>query len=162
MQKLYYQFPETWFGDCMPFGHGDKFYLYHQRDTRKPGPFGEPFGWDLATTSDFVHYEDCGVAIPRGTDEEQDQFIFAGSVFEAEGQYHIFYTGYNRDYPALGKPSQVLMHTKEYHTPGIDDTFREILTPMIMAAIYARINVHLENVRKHPMEIRRYYHKLDY
>ena len=43
-------------------------------------------------------------------DEEQDQFIFAGSVFEAEGQYHIFYTGYNRDYPALGKPSQVLMH----------------------------------------------------
>ena len=104
MQKLYYQFPETWFGDCMPFGHGDKFYLYHQRDTRKPGPFGEPFGWDLATTSDFVHYEDKGVAIPRGTDEEQDQFIFAGSVFEAEGQYHIFYTGYNRDYPALGKP----------------------------------------------------------
>lgn len=75
MQKLYYQFPGTWFGDCMPFGKGDKFYLYHQRDTRKPGPFGEPFGWDLATTSDFVHYEDCGVAIPRGTDEEQDQFI---------------------------------------------------------------------------------------
>ena len=37
MQKLYYQFPKTWFGDCMPFGHGDKFYLYHQRDTRKPG-----------------------------------------------------------------------------------------------------------------------------
>ena len=110
MQKLYYQFPGTWFGDCMPFGHGDNFYLYHQRDTRKPGPFGEPFGWDLATTSDFVHYEDKGVAIPRGTDEEQDQFIFAGSVFEAEGQYHIFYTGYNRDYPALGKPSQVLMH----------------------------------------------------
>ena len=73
MQKLYYQFPGTWFGDCMPFGHGDKFYLYHQRDTRKPGPFGEPFGWDLATTSDFVHYEDKGVAIPRGTDEEQDQ-----------------------------------------------------------------------------------------
>ena len=30
MQKLYYQFPGTWFGDCMPFGKGDKFYLYHQ------------------------------------------------------------------------------------------------------------------------------------
>ena len=102
MHKLYYQFPNTWFGDCMPFGHGNEFFLYHQRDTRKPGPFGEPFGWDLATTSDFVHYKDCGVAVPRGTDEEQDQFIFAGSVFEAEGQYHIFYTGYNRDYPAQG------------------------------------------------------------
>jgi beta-fructofuranosidase len=110
MQKLYYQYPNTWFGDCMPYGKGKEFYLFHQRDTRQPGPFGEPFGWDLATTSDFVHYKDYGVAIPRGTDEEQDQFIFAGSVFEGEGQYHIFYTGYNRNYPKLGKPSQVLMH----------------------------------------------------
>ena len=89
MTKLYYQFPNTWFGDCMPFGKGDQFYLFHQRDTRKPCPFGEPFGWDLAVTSDFVHYEDKGTALPRGTDEEQDQFIFAGSVFEAEGKYHI-------------------------------------------------------------------------
>ena len=91
MTKLYYQFPNTWFGDCMPFGKGDQFYLFHQRDTRRPCPFGEPFGWDLAVTSDFVHYEDKGTALPRGTDEEQDQFIFAGSVFEAEGKYHIFY-----------------------------------------------------------------------
>ena len=45
-------------------------------------------------------------------DEEQDQFIFAGSVFEAEGKYHIFYTGFNRDYPKLGKASQVLMHAE--------------------------------------------------
>ena len=50
MTKLYYQFPNTWFGDCMPFGKGDQFYLFHQRDTRKPCPFGEPFGWDLAVT----------------------------------------------------------------------------------------------------------------
>ncbi len=110
MQKLYYQFPNTWFGDCMPYGKGEEFYLFHQRDTRKPCPFGEPFGWDLATTSDFVHYKDYGTVVPRGTDEEQDQFIFAGSVFEGEGRYHIFYTGYNRDYPKLGKASQVLMH----------------------------------------------------
>ena len=89
MQKLYYQFPGTWFGDCMPFGHGDKFYLYHQRDTRKPGPFGEPFGWDLATTSDFVHYEDKGVAIPRGTDEEQDQFSLQ-EVFSRQKDSIIF------------------------------------------------------------------------
>lgn len=94
----------------MPFGYGDKFYLYHQRDTRKPEPFGEPFGWDLVLTSDFVTYENMGTAVPRGTDEEQDQFIFAGSIFEAEQQYHIFYTGYNRNYPAMGKASQVLMH----------------------------------------------------
>ncbi len=110
MNKLYYQHPGTWFGDCMPFGRDNEFYLFHQRDNRNPCPFGEPFGWDLAVTSDFVNYRDLGTAIPGGTDEEQDQFIFAGSVFEAAGQYHSFYTGYNRDYPRLGKPSQVLMH----------------------------------------------------
>ena len=32
--KIYYQHPQTWFGDCMPFGKGDTFYLFHQRDTR--------------------------------------------------------------------------------------------------------------------------------
>ena len=55
----------------MPFGKGDTFYLFHQRDTRKPCPFGEPFGWDLATTKDFVTYEDCGTAILRGDDTKQ-------------------------------------------------------------------------------------------
>lgn len=110
MNKLYYQFPGTWFGDCMPYGKGDEFYLFHQRDNRNPCPFGEPFGWDLAVTSDFVEYKDMGVAIPRGTDEEQDQFIYAGSIFEAEGSYHAFYTGYNREYPKFGRASQVLMH----------------------------------------------------
>lgn len=110
MNQLYYQFPGTWFGDCMPYGKGEDFYLFHQRDNRNPEPFGEPFGWDLAVTSDFVNYRDMGTAIPRGSDEEQDQFIFAGSIFEGEGQYHAFYTGYNREYPKRGKASQVLMH----------------------------------------------------
>lgn len=111
MHKLFYQPEGYWFGDCMPFGKDGKFYLFHQRDNRNPGPFGEPFGWALAVTDDFIHYEDFGDAIPRGADDEQDQFIFAGSVFEAEGQYHIFYTGYNRDYdPAKGQNPQVLMH----------------------------------------------------
>lgn len=54
----------------MPFGKGDEFFLFHQRDNRNP----EPFGWDLATTKDFVDYRDCGVAVPRGGDDEQDQF----------------------------------------------------------------------------------------
>lgn len=45
---------------------------------------------------------------------------------------------------------------------GIDDQFRGILSPVIMAAIYARINVQLEEARKHPMDIRRYYRRLKY
>lgn len=113
MHKLYYQPPGAYFGDCMPFGKDGTFYLYHQRDFRNPGPLPicEPFGWDLVTTRDFIHYEEHETAIPTGESTAQDQFIFAGSIFEDnKGLYHAFYTGYNRDYPSLGKPSQVLMH----------------------------------------------------
>jgi beta-fructofuranosidase len=109
MHQLYYQPQGYWFGDCMPFYHNGKFYLYHQRDTRKPGPFGEPFGWALVRTMDFVHYEDLGESLQRGGDEAQDQFIFAGSLFEAKGVFYAMYTGFNRDYPKLGKAAQVLM-----------------------------------------------------
>jgi beta-fructofuranosidase len=110
VHAIYYQHPGTWFGDCMPFCDSDgTFYLYHQRDTRVPGPFGEPFGWALARTRDFVTYEDLGESLERGADDAQDQFIFAGSVFEAHGTYYAMYTGFNRDYPAQGRPSQVLM-----------------------------------------------------
>jgi len=94
----------------MPFYHDGKFYLYHQRDTRNPIPlFGEPFGWSLACTTDFVHYEDLGEALPRGGDDAQDQFIFAGSLFAANGLFYAMYTGFNQDYPQQGKASQVLM-----------------------------------------------------
>jgi len=117
MNKLYYQPEGFWFGDCMPFGKDDSFYLFHQRDKRNPCPLsGEPFGWSLTITKDFVHYEDRGIAIPRGSDTEQDQFIFAGSIFEDRDHvYHAFYTGYNRDYPKQGKPAQVLLQAKSHN-----------------------------------------------
>ena len=54
MYQLYYQPEGIWVGDIMPYGKEGQFYVYHQRDTRNPGPFGEPFGWALATTKDFV------------------------------------------------------------------------------------------------------------
>ncbi|WP_122643214.1 family 43 glycosylhydrolase [Luxibacter massiliensis] len=114
MHHLYYQPENACFGDCMPYGLGSEFYLFHQRDRRNPAPLPdcEPFGWDLITTNDFVHYQDYGTVIGCGQKDEQDQFIFAGSIFKAKGEYHAFYTGYNRDYPARGLPSQVLMHAK--------------------------------------------------
>lgn len=108
--KIHYQPEGHFFGDCMPFYWEGKYYLYHQRDTRNPGPFGEPFGWDLATTSDFVTYEDRGEAIPGGGDDSVDQFIFAGSVYRDEaGQFQAIYTGYNRDRVGTELPSQVLL-----------------------------------------------------
>ena len=64
----------------------------------------------LATTKDFVDYKDYGESLKRGTDEEADQFIYAGSVFETEAGFHAFYTGYNREFLKAGKTSQTLLH----------------------------------------------------
>lgn len=111
MAKLYYNCPGGAFGDCMPFGKEGTFYLFYLRDPRVGGrSMGKPFGWDLLKTKDFVHYEDLGNAIPHGTDEEQDQYVFSGSVIKALGQYHAFYTGNNMLFPQQGKPGQVQMH----------------------------------------------------
>ena len=66
--KLFYEPNNAYFGDCMPFYHDGTFYVFHQRDARNPRPF-EPFEWSLATTKDFVHYEDKGVAIPKEGDD---------------------------------------------------------------------------------------------
>lgn len=84
---------------------------------KKSRTFGEPFGWALATTKDFVDYKDYGESLKRGTDEEADQFIYAGSVFETEAGFHAFYTGYNREFLKAGKTSQTLLHATS--TDGI-------------------------------------------
>ena len=81
--KLFYEPQGAYFGDCMPFYHDGKFYVFHQRDKRDPQPF-EPFEWSLATTTDFIHYEDMGVAIPKEGEDDPEQYIFAGSVFEGK------------------------------------------------------------------------------
>ena len=57
MYQLYYQPEGIWVGDIMPYGKEGQFYVYHQRDTRNPGPFGEPFGWALATTKRFCRLQ---------------------------------------------------------------------------------------------------------
>jgi len=127
--NLYYQHPGTWFGDCMPIYARGAYYLFHQRDTRRPGPFGEPFGWALARTTDFVVYEDFGDVLPRGEDSSQDQFVFAGSVFEANGSFYAAYTGYNRDYAAHGKPAQVLMLAASDDLLDWHKTGRRVVVP---------------------------------
>ena len=92
----------------MPFGKGDEFFLFHQRDNRNPEPFGEPFGWDLATTKDFVDYRDCGVAVPRGGDDEQDQFVFATDGMQSPGR-RLCLQEERRESPARPADRQLLL-----------------------------------------------------
>lgn len=52
--------------------------------------------------------------------------------------------------------------TRDYKVDGINPEFRGILAPMIMRSVFQRVSAHLEQVRKHPLEIRRYYRHLEY
>ena len=52
--------------------------------------------------------------------------------------------------------------TCDYRAEGLSKKYRGIWSPMIMRSAFQRISAHLENVRKHPLEIRRYYRHLDY
>ena len=129
MHKVYYQPEGIWVGDIMPYGEDGTFYLYHQRDTRNPEPFGEPFGWALATTKDFINYKDFGESLERGSDEEVDQYIYAGTVFKVGDKYHALYTGCNRDKVRARLMKQVLLHATSDDAVKWEKNIAETLLP---------------------------------
>ncbi len=55
-----------------------------------------------------------------------------------------------------------IIDTKDYPLPGISDKFRGYLSHLLLRVITNRIDVHIEKLNCHPMEIRRYYRQLDY
>jgi len=52
--------------------------------------------------------------------------------------------------------------TMDFELEGISDEFRGILSPIVMRTAFQRVSTHLEHNRRHPLEIRRYYRRLDY
>lgn len=97
-------------GDFIPLYAEGKYQLFYLQDWRDAEKFGEGTPWYRLSTNDFVHFEEHGEVIPRGTKEEQDLFIFTGSAIHAQGKYHIFYTGHNHHLAGQGKPMQAVMH----------------------------------------------------
>jgi len=55
-----------------------------------------------------------------------------------------------------------IIDTKDYELKGISEKFRGNISHLVMRAITSRIDVHLERLNCHPMEIRRYYRQLNY
>lgn len=55
-----------------------------------------------------------------------------------------------------------IIDTKDYELKGISDKYRGHLSHLLMRVITNRIDVHIERLNCHPMEIRRYYRVLDY
>nr|SFZ88011.1 Glucosamine--fructose-6-phosphate aminotransferase [isomerizing] [Loigolactobacillus rennini] len=55
-----------------------------------------------------------------------------------------------------------IIDAKDYEMPGFTKEFRGNLSPFILRAVNDRIDVHIEHLNRHPMQIRRYYRQLDY
>ncbi len=85
-------------GDVMPFYDGEVLNIYHLQNSRgSQSMYYHPIS--RLTTTDFVHYEDRGVAISY---EEKfsspDAALGTGSFIKDEdGLYHCFYTGHNAE-----------------------------------------------------------------
>lgn len=55
-----------------------------------------------------------------------------------------------------------VIDSKDYDLPGIDERFRGNLSHLVTHAVTQRIDAHMEQLNCHPMEIRRYYRRLNY
>jgi len=109
-RDFFYKPLNAWAADFIPFywqGQFDLFYLLDWRDKANQGD-GTP--WHLVTTRDFVHFEEHGEMLPRGGHDDQDLWVFTGSVIQAEGKFHIYYTGHNSYYKVKYQPQEAIMH----------------------------------------------------
>ncbi len=110
MQEFFYRPAGAWAADFIPFYDGERFRLFYLLDWRDKAGHGEGTPWLQISTTDFVHFEEHGEMLARGTEAEQDLYVFTGCVVSAEGQHHIFYTGHNPHFNKFGKPVQAVMH----------------------------------------------------
>lgn len=55
-----------------------------------------------------------------------------------------------------------VIDTKDYELEGISDEFRKHFSVSINWALLSRISVYLERERNHPLDLRRYYRKVEY
>ncbi len=55
-----------------------------------------------------------------------------------------------------------LLDTKDYELPGISPRFRGLLAPLVLDTVVDRISKHLERVRNHSLDLRRYYRVVEY
>lgn len=99
-----------WVGDVIPFQRDGVFHLWYLFDDREVPKTGMP--WHLVTTTDFVHFEDRGLAVPSGGPDAEDFNVYTGSVvIDDDGVAHLFSTAQNPTRRgADGRPLQLVAH----------------------------------------------------
>jgi beta-fructofuranosidase len=107
--RLFYRPEDGVAADFIPCFHDETFHLFYLKDYRAPECHGEGTPWFHLTTTDCLHFEEHGEALPRGTREEQDRWVFTGCVTSHGAGFHIFYTGHNSHFAGTGRPVQQVM-----------------------------------------------------
>lgn len=107
---MFYRSPDlSVCADVIPFFENGEFKLFYLRDYRDIYNKGEGCPWCLLTTKDLVHYEDHGPVLLRGNVDEQDLYVFTGSIFKENDIYYIYYTGHNPHLRQQGFPEQKIL-----------------------------------------------------
>jgi fructoselysine-6-phosphate deglycase len=55
-----------------------------------------------------------------------------------------------------------VVDTKDFALPGVSDRTRELISQVLLAAVFERVSAHLEVIREHPLTTRRYYKQIAY
>lgn len=110
MSEFFYRPRDAWAADFIPFYKDGVYHLFYLLDWRDKKNHGEGTPWYHISTKDFIHFKEYGETLPRGGVDDQDLYVYTGSVFEALGQYHIYYTGHNPHLREKGLPEQGVMH----------------------------------------------------
>ncbi len=78
-------------GDTMPYYEDGTYYIYYLKDR------GDSFNHSvyLATTKDFIHWEEKQEPILKAEGTGQEMMIGTGSVVKVNEKYYFFYTGNN-------------------------------------------------------------------
>jgi len=108
--SIFYIPADGYAADFIPFHHQGAYHLFYLKDYRNKAEYGEGISWFHLETRDFLNITEHGEAIPHGAVDEQDLFVFTGSVIEKDGVFHTFYTGHNPHMREKGKPEQAILH----------------------------------------------------
>jgi beta-fructofuranosidase len=101
---------DYWVGDIIPFYWEGVYHIFYLKDRMHHGLPGGQHIWAHISTKDFLHWEEYPIAVPLGeTGQVDSASCGTGSVFQHDGQFHIFYLG--RYYNTKGETQETVCHS---------------------------------------------------
>ncbi len=128
--KVFFEPNDGVAADFIPFYWQGEYHLFYLKDYRDHEGRGEGTPWFHLGTRDFITFTDYGEALPRGTVDEQDLYVFTGCVMEHNGLFHIYYTGHNPHFRVVGRPEQAVMHAT---SPDLITWTKDPANPILFA-----------------------------